>query len=53
MAAGVVIGVSCVILVALFSIQWLGTSKLGFMFSPILIAWCLVNFSFGVFNVAQ
>lgn len=34
-----IIGISCGILVALFLIQRNGTSKIGFLFSPVACVW--------------
>ncbi|EXJ95947.1 potassium uptake protein [Capronia coronata CBS 617.96] len=48
-----IIGVSCAILVALFSIQPLGITKLASTFAPIVIVWLLFNASFGIFNLVK
>ena len=44
-----IVGVSCAILVVLFLIQPLGTSKIGSMFAPIVIIWLVFNLSFGIY----
>lgn len=37
-----VIPLSCIILLALFSFQFLGTEKIGFIFGPVILVWFLV-----------
>ena len=44
-----IVGVSCAILLVLFLIQPLGTSKIGTMFAPIVIIWLIFNMSFGIY----
>jgi KUP system potassium uptake protein len=46
---GIIIGVSCAILVLLFLIQPLGTAKLGTTYAPIVIIWLGFNFCFGIY----
>lgn len=46
-----VTGTTCGILVLLFLIQPLGTSKLASTFAPIVIVWLGLNFSFGIYNL--
>ena len=46
-------GVSAAILFLLFLGQRLGASKIGFLFSPILILWFIVNSAVGVYNIAK
>lgn len=48
-----VIGTTAGILIILFLIQPLGTSKLATSFAPIVIVWLLFNACFGVFNLAR
>ncbi|XWS34832.1 hypothetical protein CRYUN_Cryun21dG0071100 [Craigia yunnanensis] len=48
-----VVVVSIVILVALFSIQRFGTSKVGFMFAPALALWFLSLGSIGIYNLVK
>ncbi|GAB2214224.1 hypothetical protein Drorol1_Dr00018565 [Drosera rotundifolia] len=47
-----VVAVSIVILIALFSIQRFGTSKVGFLFAPILSLWFFSLGSIGIYNLA-
>ncbi|KAI4128170.1 MAG: hypothetical protein LQ347_004299, partial [Umbilicaria vellea] len=51
--SGTVIGVTCAILVLLFLIQPLGTSKIAHTFAPIVVVWLLFNFAYGVYNLVQ
>lgn len=44
-----IVGVSCAILVLLFIIQPLGTTKIAGSFAPIVIVWLLFNFAFGIY----
>ena len=44
-----IIGASCGILICLFLIQPLGTSKLGSTFAPIVIIWLMFNLAFGIY----
>ncbi|EGO52014.1 hypothetical protein NEUTE1DRAFT_149642 [Neurospora tetrasperma FGSC 2508] len=46
-----VTGTTCGILVLLFLIQPLGTSKIATTFAPIVIVWLGLNFSFGIYNL--
>ncbi|KAI9879718.1 MAG: hypothetical protein M1830_007503 [Pleopsidium flavum] len=50
--SGTIIGISCAILVLLFLLQPLGTSKIATAFAPIVIVWLLFNLSFGIYNLA-
>lgn len=43
-----VVGVSCAVLVFLFSIQPFGTTKLGTVFAPIVVVWLLFNLITGI-----
>ncbi|KAL1644164.1 hypothetical protein SLS58_004444 [Diplodia intermedia] len=47
-----IVGVSCAILVLLFMLQPLGISKLANCFAPVVVVWLLLNFCFGVYNLA-
>ena len=47
-----IIGVSCAILILLFLIQPLGTSKIASTFAPIVMVWLLFNAVFGIYNLA-
>lgn len=44
-----IVGTTCAILICLFLIQPLGTSKIGSAFAPIVIIWLLFNLSFGIY----
>lgn len=44
-------GAACVILVIIFSLQHYGTTKVGFLFAPILVAWLLCVGGVGVYNI--
>lgn len=44
---------SIVILVGLFSIQRFGTSKVGFMFAPVLALWFFSLGSIGIYNMLK
>ncbi len=48
-----VVGTTAGILILLFLIQPLGTSKLATAFAPIVILWLLFNAGFGMFNLAK
>ena len=50
--AGVVVGISCAVLVAIFLFQRLGTSKIGFSYAPILLLWFTCNAAVGCYNIA-
>ena len=49
LSSSVVVGVSCALLVFVFAIQPLGTSKIACTFAPIVIVWMCFNFTFGVY----
>jgi KUP system potassium uptake protein len=48
-----IVGISCAILVALFCLQPLGTSKIGTSFAPIVVVWLLFNLASGIYNLAM
>ncbi|CDP09216.1 unnamed protein product [Coffea canephora] len=48
-----VVVISCVILVVLFYIQHHGTSRVAFLFAPIVIAWLLCISSIGMYNIIR
>ncbi|KAJ3679753.1 hypothetical protein LUZ60_017764 [Juncus effusus] len=48
---GQVVGISVAILFVLFMFQRFGTSKVSFMFSPIMILWFLFTASIGLYNI--
>lgn len=51
--AGLVVGISCAVLVFLYTFQWIGTNYLGWLFSPIIVAWLLFNAIIGIYNIAH
>lgn len=48
-----IVGTSCAILILLFLIQPLGTSKLGTAFAPIVCLWLIFNLAFGIYNLVH
>lgn len=46
-----VVGTTCAILILLFLIQPLGTSKIGSIFAPVVIIWLIFNLAFGIYNL--
>ncbi|CAG8949569.1 hypothetical protein HYFRA_00007802 [Hymenoscyphus fraxineus] len=48
-----VVGATCGILVLLFLIQPLGTTKLASAFAPIVIVWLGFNATFGIYNLVK
>lgn len=48
-----VIFITIGVLVGLFSIQFLGTGKVGFIFGPAMFAWFVFNFYVGIYNVTK
>lgn len=48
-----VVGTSCAILILLFTLQPLGTTKIASCFAPIVIIWLAFNGSFGIYNLIQ
>ncbi|KAJ5950674.1 potassium transporter [Penicillium vulpinum] len=52
-SSSTVVGVSCAILVVVFIIQPLGTSKIASSFAPIVILWMVFNMSFGIYNLVK
>ncbi|CAM1508541.1 Fc.00g053890.m01.CDS01 [Cosmosporella sp. VM-42] len=48
-----IVGTSCGILILLFLIQPLGTTKLASFFAPIVILWLGFNGSFGIYNLVK
>ncbi|KAI5080772.1 hypothetical protein GOP47_0003955 [Adiantum capillus-veneris] len=43
--------ITAVLLIALFLLQRFGTSKVGFLFSPIVVVWFITTAMIGVYNV--
>ncbi|KAM0373960.1 hypothetical protein ACHAPK_003666 [Fusarium culmorum] len=48
-----IVGISCAILVALFGLQFFGTSKIGTSFAPVVVVWLLYNLSISIYNLVQ
>ncbi|KAF5017491.1 hypothetical protein F66182_10570 [Fusarium sp. NRRL 66182] len=46
-----IVGTSCGILIALFGLQFFGTSKIGTSFAPVVVVWLLYNVSIGIYNL--
>lgn len=51
--ADVVVGISAAVIVLVFCLQRLGSRRIGFLYSPILILWFVVNASIGIFNIIK
>nr|XP_034921406.1 probable potassium transporter 13 [Populus alba] len=47
------VAIACVILVGVFALQHCGTHRIGFLFSPILIAWLLCISGVGIYNISH
>jgi KUP system potassium uptake protein len=47
----IIVGSTCGILVILFLIQPLGTSKIATIFAPTVIVWLLFNMASGIYNL--
>ncbi|KAI8958455.1 potassium transporter [Daldinia sp. FL1419] len=52
-SSSTIVGTSCGILVVLFLIQPLGTTKLASTFAPIVILWLGFNAGFGIYNLVM
>ncbi|KAK0730943.1 potassium uptake protein [Lasiosphaeris hirsuta] len=52
-SSSAIVGTSCGILILLFAIQPLGTSKLASAFAPIVIIWLGFNGAFGIYNLVM
>ena len=52
LTTGSIVGISCAILVVLFLVQPLGTSRISSTFAPIVVIWLLFNAAFGIYNLA-
>ncbi|KAG6524795.1 probable potassium transporter 13 isoform X1 [Zingiber officinale] len=50
---GYTVVISCVILIGLFALQHYGTHRIGFLFSPILIAWLICISTIGIYNTIK
>ncbi len=51
--ADAIAGISCAVLLALFSVQRYGTGRIGTAFSPVLILWFITNAAIGIYNIAR
>ncbi|CAI9117925.1 OLC1v1019417C2 [Oldenlandia corymbosa var. corymbosa] len=51
--AGHIVIISVVLLILLFLFQYYGTSKVSFIFSPIMLLWLLTNSAIGIFNICK
>jgi len=49
----VIVGSTCAILILLFAVQPLGTSKIASSFAPIVMIWLMFNFCCGVYNLVK
>ncbi|KAK9103986.1 hypothetical protein Scep_020830 [Stephania cephalantha] len=47
---GVVLLISCAMLVGLFALQHYGTHKVAFLFAPIVVIWLISIFAIGLYN---
>lgn len=52
-SSSTIVGTSCAILVVLFCLQPLGTTKLASLFAPIVILWLGFNAGFGIYNLVM
>ena len=50
--SSVVVGITCAILFFFFLIQRIGTSKVSFMFSPVLLVWFCALAGIGIYNIS-
>src|SRR5271170_2020706 len=50
---GIIVGVTAAILILLFLVQPLGTTKIAGAFAPIVIIWLGFNAVFGIYNLAK
>ncbi|CAK4034655.1 potassium uptake [Lecanosticta acicola] len=50
---GVIVGTTCAILVLLFMIQPLGTTRIGVTFAPIIMMWLMLLACFGIYNIVK
>lgn len=45
--------VSCIILVLLFGLQYIGTRRVSSLFAPVILAWLFCNASIGLYNLIK
>lgn len=50
---GAVTGISMGILVLLFALQSVGTQRVSFLFSPLMLMWFICNAALGIYNIAR
>lgn len=48
-----IVPLSCIILIALFSVQHYGTAKIGFVFGPIIFLWFCILAALGIYQIIQ
>ncbi|KAL3688521.1 hypothetical protein R1sor_014830 [Riccia sorocarpa] len=49
----VVVVISAVILIMLFSMQRFGTNQIGFLFAPVVLVWFITNGTIGIYNIVR
>lgn len=47
------VGISVAILILIFAMQPLGTSKIGYLFAPIVATWLVLNLALGIYDVVH
>jgi KUP system potassium uptake protein len=47
-----VVPITIAILIALFAFQRFGTAKVGLLFGPVLLLWCIAIASIGIYNIS-
>lgn len=52
-SSSTIVGTSCGIIILLFAVQPLGTSRLASIFAPIVILWLAFLASFGIYNLVK
>lgn len=52
-AAGVVVGIACIIIVLIFVTQRFGTSRVGACFAPIVLIYFLCNLIIAITNISR
>jgi KUP system potassium uptake protein len=53
LSAGWVVGIACIILLFLFSVQWLGTDRVGWFFAPAVLIWLVSIGAIGIYNTIK
>ena len=49
--ADLIVGITCIILIGLFSLQQFGTHRVAFAFAPIILIWLFCTSSIGIYNI--